>query len=133
MGKTVKHFEKHNFITGQDWCNRLFTRPEVEAVIKRAKDKKSVGGDYLPYEVFKNTISHNLLFELFNVIFKTNLVPTVWLKSLIKPIPKGGDSDPREPLQYRGISLLSTVGKLYSSLINKRVSKYLEEKRVALR
>ena len=35
--------------------------------------------------------------------------------------------DKRLPMNYRRISLLSCISKLYSNLINKRISKYLED------
>ena len=86
---------------------------EVSNVVSKAKLNKSVGHDYLPYEVFKNTQSCLLLTPLFNDIFDTGHIPSVWLQALIKPISKASTSDPRLPLQYRGISLFSTVGKLF--------------------
>ena len=45
----------------------------------------------------------------------------MWQKSIIKPIPKGSGKDPYVPLNYRGISLISCVSKVYSSLLNKRI------------
>ena len=111
-----------------EWYNSRITRQEIKKVGGKSKDKKSVGGESLPYEVFKNEASEEILEALFNKIFETNLVPTIWLKFLIKPIPKGGDTDPRVPLEYRGFSLLSTMGKLYSSILNDRISEHLEKK-----
>lgn len=46
--------------------------------------------------------------------------------SIIKPIPKSAKNDPRIPLNYRGISLLSTVYKRYSNILNARLTEYLE-------
>ncbi len=34
------------------------------------------------------------------------MLPTMWLKSVINPIPKGSNKDIFVPLNYRGISLL---------------------------
>ena len=53
-------------------------------------------------------------------------MPTIWKTAIIKPIPKSAMVDPRLPLQYRGISLLSTVYKLFSSLLNIRIIKCAE-------
>ena len=113
-----------------EWYNSRMTRHEIKKVGGKSKTKKAVGGESLPYEVFKNEASEEILEALFNKIFETNLVPTIWLKFLIKPIPKGGDTDPRVPLEYRGISLLSTVGKLYSSILNDRISEHLEKNNI---
>ena len=54
------------------------------------------------------------------------MIPKVWSKAIIAPIPKGGDKDPCQPLNYRGISLLSCVGKLFTYIINNRIVKYCE-------
>lgn len=63
-------------------------------------------------------------------MFDTGLVPTVWRKAIICPILKDPDSDKRLPLNYMGISLLSCVSNLYTSFLNKRLSKYLEGKHI---
>ena len=44
--------------------------------------------------------------------------------ALITPIPKSRDKDPCVPLNYRGISLLCTISKVYSSVLNNRINKY---------
>ena len=45
---------------------------------------------------------------------------------MILSIPKDSTKDPRVPLHYRGISLLSCISKLYSSFLNNRLLPYLE-------
>ena len=46
---------------------------------------------------------------------------------MISPIPKDSTKDKRIPLNYRGISLLSVVSKLYSAVLNNRFLNYLED------
>ena len=43
-------------------------------------------------------------------------------------IPKSPQNDHRIPLNYRGISLLSVISKLYTSALNVRLNRYSEEK-----
>ena len=100
---------------------------EVKKVIDNAKCNKSVGTDNLPYEIFKTGATNDLLVNLFNKIYDTGIIPTVWRLAVIKPIPKNSLTDPHLPLQYRGISLLSTVYKLYSSVLNNRIINASEE------
>ena len=50
----------------------------------------------------------------------------VWKSGVISPIPKCSSSDPRVPLNYRGISLLPVASKLYTASISTRLTKYLE-------
>ena len=106
------------------------TIAEVKKAIQNSKKNKSVGLDNLPYEIFKENSSYSLLTVLFNKIYDYNLVPKIWNISIVKPIPKSSLTDPYVPLQYRGISLLSTVYKLFSSLINSRIQNLAEQNRL---
>ena len=54
-------------------------------------------------------------------------IPSVWTKAIISPIPKSSTSDSRIPMNYRGISLISCVAKIYSSILNAKVLDVLEE------
>ena len=51
----------------------------------------------------------------------------MWQKCYIRPIPKSSLSDKRIPTNYRGISLLSNIYKLYASIINARLTTFLEQ------
>ena len=50
------------------------------------------------------------------------MVPGSWQQAIIARIPKSPTKDQYVPLKYRGISLLAYFYKMYSSLINNRVS-----------
>ena len=100
---------------------------EVKKVVNCAKNGKSSGFDKIPYEVLKFPIIIDVLHALFNLCFDTGILPSVWKKAMIAPIPKDSTKDKRIPLNYRGISLLSVVSKLYSAVINNRFLNYLED------
>ena len=100
---------------------------EVKKVVNCAKNGKSSGFDKIPYEVLKFPIIIDVLHALFNLCFDTGLLPSVWKKAMIAPIPKDSTKDKRIPLYYGGISLLSVVSKLYSAVINNRFFNYLED------
>ena len=57
---------------------------------------------------------------LFRLMFEIEQFPLDWIRGIISPIHKDGDE--RVPENYRGITLLSIVGKLYSSILAKRIS-----------
>ncbi len=103
------------------------TEQEVSKTVKAAKSGKAAGVDGLPNEVYKNQSSIEMLLRLFNKCFLSGLIPTTWKKAVIKPIPKGSKYNPRVPLNYRGISLLPTMYKLYTSILNTRAVSWLEE------
>ena len=96
--------------------------------VSKAINKTKLGKAYLdiPNEILKNINAKLLLHKLFNLCFKTGLNPTDWNFSDIKPIPKK-DKDQRDPLQNRCISIMCCVAKVYSSILNSRIHKYLED------
>ena len=61
----------------------------------------------------------------FNLCFIYSKVPSIWLKWVIAPVPKGGNKDPYVPLNYRGISLLCTMAEVYTAVFNNRINKHL--------
>ncbi len=106
--------------------NKNFSANEIEKVIDRLKNRKAPGIDNIPNEVLKCAAIKNCLAKLFQYYFDTGLLPSCWNKAIIKPIPKSRTKDPRIPLNYRGINLLSCIYKAYGCVINKRLSEYLE-------
>ncbi len=50
------------------------------------------------------------------------MLSSMWLKSVINPIPKGSNKDPFVPLNYRGIRLSSCVSKVFCGFINKKIT-----------
>ena len=107
--------------------NKEISMLEVLKVIDKAKIGKATGIEDLPNEILKSPKLGQILFNLLFNCFHCSKIPTVWFKSIISPIPKSQKNDPRIPLNYRGISLMSTVYKLYSSLLNERLMEFLEK------
>ena len=62
-----------------------------------------------------------LLYRLFSVCFDSALVP-----ALIHPILKPNTTDPRTPVNYRGIALQSVVLKVFCKVLNARLSDWSE-------
>ena len=106
--------------------NKPITATEVQKIIQKLKNKKAVGIDRIPNEVLKNAKATQILTLLFNQCFKCGIVPTQWKQAIIHPIPKGEENDPKIPLNYRGISLLSCISKVYTAVLNCRISKFLD-------
>ncbi len=108
--------------------NHIICIEEVCKVLNKMRNNKALGIDNLPYEVLKNTESSLLLTKLFHKVFQTHIIPSLWRKSIIKPILKGSITDPHIPLQYRSIALLSTVYKIYTCTLNNRIVSYIDFK-----
>jgi hypothetical protein len=93
------------------------------------KRGKAVGIDGIFNECLKyggeNMVYY--LWRLFDVIFQNEYFPTDWARGMIFPLFKGGPSEFRyDPNKYRGITLLSIIGKTYTGILNARISSYLE-------
>ena len=65
------------------------------------------------------------MIDLFNVVWGREVVPGGWKEGLIFPIFKEGDVE--DPGNFRGISLLSVVGKLFGRVLNSRLMKFAED------
>ena len=98
-------YNQNNFLNDNFSFDRIFH------IICKLNKNKAVGIDLIPNDVLKNVDVGIILTKYFNLLFKTGIVPSLWLKSVINPIPKGAGKDPYIPLNYRGISLLSCIGK----------------------
>ena len=63
--------------------------------------------------------------NFFNLILSSGLIPDEWCIGLILPLYKN-KGDINNPDNYRGITLLSCIGKLFTAVINSRLTKYLD-------
>ena len=100
---------------------------EIKSIIKKLKKGKSTGPDLICYEIIKNS-SHVLLTALtkfFNLIFETTIYPKGWEKAYIIPLFKGGN--PNDPCNYRGISLLNCLSKIFNAVIKNRLVEKFED------
>ena len=103
----IEHDMRENNYQCNAALNKEVSIDEIEKVISKLKNNKSVGNDQVPNEVIKCNTYKYLLFKLVQFCFNNGLVPTIWEQAIIKPIPKGATKDPFVPLNYRGISLIS--------------------------
>ena len=67
----------------------------------------------------------NIICSLFNLILDTGIIPSNWALGYVIPIykNKGARDDPNN---YRGITLLSALGKLFTSILNTRVTNFVD-------
>ena len=96
--------------------------------VRELKSGKACGTDNILNEFIKSTFSEMKLVyvDLFNRVLSTGQIPEAWTIGMIMPIYKNkgdkGDLD-----NYRGITILSCLGKLFTSVINSRLNMYANE------
>ena len=103
---------------------------EVLDAIRALKNNKAPGPDGLSGEFYKYAAPCvvEFLTQYSNKLFDTGTFPLGWSEAVIQPIHKTGDIS--SPDNYRGISLLNVSGKLYSYILNKRLTTWLEDNRL---
>ena len=108
-------------VVNTKFYNENINDVEMRYVISKAKTGKSVGPDLLPNEVLKSKSLYSLLLDFFQLCFDSSKIPNIWTRAIIVPIPKSTIQKVHTPLNYRGLSLLCTTAKLYTSFLNKRL------------
>ena len=122
-----ERFEENEFLVMFDELNIPLTLQEIKIAIGQLRTNKSAGPDKLLNEFFingKDVLCKTLLI-LFNKLFSMGYFPKEWTEGFIIPLHKKGSINDVE--NYRGITLLSTLGKLFSRVINNRLSEWAEE------
>ena len=108
--------------------NENITESDVSKALKSLKLNKSSGIDQIPNEFLRYSGPDmlGLYTNLFNIILDSGHIPEEWTIGIIRPIYKR-KGVPTNPENYRGITLLSCVGKLFTSIINKRLNDYAND------
>ena len=99
---------------------------EVEAAVSQMKNKKATGTDGVPGEVLKYGGVELLkwLHRLLGKVWDSERVPQDWKDAIVVSIYK--NKGPRNDCNsYRGISLLSVVGKVLGRILVNRISDYV--------
>ena len=91
---------------------------EIALCVRKLKNNKTGGSDGLVGELLEYGGSGmvELLKQLFTVIWCEVFVPPQWREGLIVNLFKNGDKE--DPGNYRGITLLSVVGKVFCTVLN---------------
>src|SRR5678816_682394 len=124
-GRVDEEEERRQNITMEEFRNVNIgdiTKDEIVNALKKSKGGKSSGLDAIQVEMLKKggDIVVEWLMRLFNVCWVQCEVPQDWQDSCLVPIYKG-KGDKKECSNYRGISLLSVVGKIYGRIIIEKV------------
>ena len=126
LKETLKSLEDQNFTTVNSLDFKI-TDKEISDAISKLKSNKS-GGLQL---ISNNTVKSVQYFivpslkVLFNKILLSGIYPKNWAISYISPIFKTGCKE--DPNNYLGITVTGCLGKLFNTILNTRLDKYLAE------
>ena len=82
------------------------------------------------YEMLKNsqTLLLPCIQRISNAVLQQGIYPKGWKVGYINPIFKSGDR--LDQSNYRRSTILSCIGKLFNSVLNRRLDKYLSEYKI---
>ena len=126
---------KNNFVVDGECkfvhCNNEILNADITAeellkAVKSLKNKKCCCSDCITNEMIKVscTLYYNLYVDIFNLILRSGIYPSLWRENFIKPLFKGGCVS--DPSCYRGIAISSCLSKFFTKILHNRLENYLE-------
>lgn len=103
---------------------------EVAAAVISLSNIKAPGCDGVVAEILKNwgATMIDCLHQFCQVTLLSHEVPLGWLHGIVVPIHK--DGDPQLPHNYRPITLLSIVGKVYTTVLLNRLQTWSDKHKI---
>ena len=103
-----------------------FCYDDFEKLLLTRRNKSSPGINGIPYKVYKKcTQISSFLFKIFSSCQKHSLVPLQWRYAMEFFIPKTKPPIPSNIKDFRPIALLIVEGKLFFSLVSKRLEQHI--------
>ncbi|ONI45671.1 hypothetical protein AN642_00195 [Epulopiscium sp. SCG-B10WGA-EpuloA2] len=98
---------------------------EVEEVVRRAKASSAPGPNGVPYRVYKSAPDIlKFLWRQLKIVWEKQFIPRAWCRAGGVFIPKEKESS--DLSQFQMISLLNVEGKIFFSVVARRLASYLE-------
>jgi transcription elongation factor GreA-like protein len=102
--------------------NESITEDEIRNIVNNLSNNKAGGYDRILHEYIKSTIDQciDIYVQLFNLVFDSGFFPECWTVGIIRPLYKN-KGDPTNPENYRPITLLSCMDKVFTAILNRRL------------
>jgi hypothetical protein len=103
--------------------NGKITELEITEAIRELKNNKAPGTDNILNEYLKysSPLLISLYCEVFNLELDSGIIPESWSSGTIKPVYKN-KGNPSDTDNFLAITLISCVGKLFTSILNSRLN-----------
>ena len=123
----MSRYDSMSELCEYEFLDKEIEKGETVKCIRKLKNNKTGGSDVLVGELLKYGGSGMvyLLEQLFSVIWHEETVPKQWREGLIVNILKKADRE--DPGNYRGITLLSVVVKVFCKILSNRLVQYLDK------
>ena len=132
MNDKISYLEQTNeYVEPCPILDKDFSLNEVLAGIKSLKKGKASALDAISNDMLHcigKSSAVLVLVEIFNKLLKFQLFPSQWATGIIVPLHKSGEVE--DPNNYRGITLNSYISKLFTLLLNNRLTTWCEEKQL---
>ena len=117
-----------NLTDSDETLNSPITEQEINKMILKLNNSKTSSNDLILNEHIKSTkhIMLPIYCSLFNKVLDTGIIPESWSEGIILPIFKNKGSS-LSPSNYRPITILSCLGKLFTSVLNTRLNSFLDK------
>lgn len=112
--------------TFDDILDAEISKLEIKKAISHLKTGKAAGPDSILSQMLKIAENEILpyLYIYFNNMFSKGYFPVQWSQAIIVPLHKKGN--PNDPDNYRGISLISILSKVFTHIMNSRLTLWAE-------
>ena len=115
-----------NIFEDLDINDEPFTLDEFRKVKSSIKIGKAAGPDEIPPDVYKSCDFDEICLDFCNRALIENDKPDLWSYMNIIPVPKSGDLSNTN--NYRGISLICIIAKIFNRLILNRIRSVIDVK-----
>ena len=116
--RIIKQYEHNGAVNGARLTVQDVTDECTHLTLKKAPGWDHIQPEHLKYGSQR---LYNILTILFNAILINETVPMYFKRGLIVPIPKGTNKDRTDVDNYRGISLLPIMSKVFERVILKQL------------
>ena len=126
--RRARHWENGRIVRGDKWYEtETITMEELLWVIKKIKRRRAPGPDEISTGISKEFGPEGkvLVFELFNR-WNNEEVPEEMFRARVVLIYKKGNTSKYE--NYRPISLLNTLYKIFTAILQKRISEKMDKR-----